>query len=136
MNSHTLPKAATCGATAALITGSMEGYGTTLTLPMANNRTVPLWAAAGVAGASASVLADYTHDVLMPAWSVDDKFSNQTSAVLALTAAGAGQCAIYAAYDPRILNELGYSKVAAYGMASEALGTYAYNQIVRPMMSA
>lgn len=134
-NKDMLPKAATCAATGALITGYAEGFSTTITLPMANNRTVPLWAAGGAAAGAASLLADYTHDVLLPAWAPEDKFSNSTGAALALAAGGAGQMAVYSAYDPRILRELGYTRVASYGMAAEALGTYAYNNMVKPMMA-
>ena len=53
----------------------------------------------------------------------------------AIAAGGAGQMAVYSAYDPRILRELGYTKVAGYGMAAEALGSYAYQNVVKPMMA-
>ena len=134
MNRDTIGKAATCATVGAGITAVAEGPRTTVFLPMANTR-VPLWAAGGVAAGTASVLADYTHDVLMPSWSLDDKFSTTTGTVLAMGAGAGGSMAVYAAYDPRILRELGYSRVAAYGMASEAIGAYAYNNVVKPMMA-
>ena len=48
-NKDMLPKAATCAVVGAGITGYAEGFSTTITLPMANNRVVPLWAAGGAA---------------------------------------------------------------------------------------
>ena len=135
MNSDTIGKAATCAGVGAAIVAYAEGMETTLTLPMMNNRTVPLWAAGGVAAGTASVLSDYTHDVLMPAWHISDKFSTSTGAVLAMGTGAAGSMAVFAAADPRILRELGYSQVAMYGILSESLGSYAYNQFVKPMMA-
>ena len=69
----------------------------------------------------------------MPSWSVDDKFSDSTSALLAMGAGAGGSMAVYAMYDERILRELGYGKVAMMGMVTEALSSYAYNTFVKPM---
>ena len=50
-------------------------------------------------------------------------------------AGAAGFAAVYSMYDPRILRELGYTRICAYGVLSECLGQYAWNTAVKPMMA-
>ena len=126
-------KVATSGLVGAAAVGTIEGMNATVTVPRLG-RTIPLYAAGGIAAMASSAAASAAHNVLIPALAEEDKFDDNTATALALVSAGAGSAGAWAAMDPRILNQLGDTKAIGYGLVSESVGSWAYNTMVKPMM--
>ena len=90
----------------------------------------PLWALSAGAGASASMLADYMHDVAIPQLDASLKFEESGSTALALAAGGAGYAGVTALLDQRLVQEQGgLWRVGAMGAASVSAGHWIWSQI-------
>ena len=88
--------------------------------------------------ADSSLSADAFHDIVVPYISRDEKFSQISSGLVgAGTAAGSTALAYYA-LDPMFLSPQGVGafEVMALGVASEMAGNYAWNTLIKPMVTA
>ena len=103
--------------------------GARVTVPMLGG-TYPLWALSAGAGASASMIADYMHDVAIPQLDASLKFEESGSTALALAAGGAGYAGVTALLDQRLVQEQGgLWRVGAMGAASVSAGHWIWSQI-------
>ena len=120
-------RAATTAAIAGGVTKIMDPNAS---IAVPNVGRMPLWAVSGACGASASLLSDYTHDLVLGHLDASLKFEEAGATTLVLTSGGAGYAAITAALDSRLMSEQGgFYKVAAVGAMSVGARHWLWNQM-------
>ena len=94
---------------------------------------LPLWAATGIAIGAGSYASVLTHDLIFPAWAIDERWRHVGASSVALaTIAGGNYEALYA-MNSAVPSQIGIMKVAGFAIGSTIAGTYIYNSFLRPI---
>ena len=120
-------RAATTAVVAGGVTKMMDP---SASIAVPNVGRMPLWAVSGACGATASLISDYTHDLVLGHLDASLKFEEAGATTLALTSGGASHAAVTAALDIRLMSEQGgFYKVATVGALSVGAGHWLWNQM-------
>lgn len=95
---------------------------------LVGNTYVPVWALGAGLGIGSSMVNDLLHSVVLPFVSPDDKLRSMESTATSL-AAGAGSLLLGAMLiDPGLVDDIGRTKLAMIGAATEVFSQWAYEQ--------
>ena len=93
-----------------------------------------LWAATGLAVGAGSYASALTHDLIIPAFAIDERWRDVRASGVALATTTAGNYGALYAMNSGVPGQIGLMQVAGFSIGAEIAGTYIYNSFVKLMV--